>query len=324
MALQNLTVPNDYNLFCESITPSEGIIIPTTGKLAINNTTDSTSNTDTNASIFSAGGLSITKDIYANSVNTIAPSTFEGNLYLQRGPGGSNYRVLSMDGGNSQGFIFANFAALGDGIDLSYNYYYPTGSSTPVIPASGGGTSNINVSYGQVNIQTGNTNTMPTTKLTVNNTGAITASNGGFFNGPVTTTGITCNNSTVGYTPTTFNYFEYVVIPVTYTGPWSSQSAAVYVKSDGKSVTLRFTGVQQSATASSAITISPALATRFLPSTFVSALCFIIQAQNSTNAAGLFTLQSAGQMTIYATPASGTFTSGQVSGFSDFAISYTI
>ena len=93
--------------------------------------------------------------------------------------GSGNYCALLIGGGNSTGGVWGNFntTSYGDSINLGYNFY-PTnglfGTSTTVIPDTGGGTSNISCNFGNILLQTGTINTAPTTKLTINSSGAIT------------------------------------------------------------------------------------------------------------------------------------------------------
>jgi hypothetical protein len=74
--------------------------------------------------------------------------------------GGANYHHLSLSGGNSIGYLYGSYPALGDGVHLGYNYYYDALGVGHII-ATGGGTSRISVGYNQVEMAFGVANTAP-------------------------------------------------------------------------------------------------------------------------------------------------------------------
>jgi hypothetical protein len=74
----------------------------------------------------------------------------------------SAYRNLSMTGGNSTGYLYGSFPALGDGVHLGYNYYYDAGGAGHLIN-TGGGTSRLSVGYSDIALFVGAVNTSPNT-----------------------------------------------------------------------------------------------------------------------------------------------------------------
>lgn len=156
-------------------------------------------------------------------------ATIRANEYFQHGPTGTDYRVISMDGGNSLGFLFANYQALGDGIALSYNFYYPTGSVTPTMPSVGAGTSMIQMTYNQILMMTGVNGASPTSKLVIHDTGEIEAQNGGYY---TTQVGINFGSSTL-------NTYEEFSATGTWGDVWAAPVAGtIYAVHVGKSVTV--------------------------------------------------------------------------------------
>lgn len=346
MSLQLLLVPNNYNLNAGTLT----------------------ANTINGTIIGSASNVTgpITNNL-----------TFQGNLYLQRYPSGTDYRNLSIDAGNSLGYLYANFQALGDGLHLSYNVYYPAGGTTPFIQNTGSGTSDIGLS-GSISFSTGVMNTAPTTKFTISSTGVLTASNGGTYNGPVNTSsllttsnatnssnstdtsasistagglsvaktinanavnasvigtsalsnigaGLTFTNATSGYVPSTLSYYETGSLNVTYGGPILNVGGTIAFTRIGNSITLKFTGLQQSATTAATLTITPVLPTRLIPTSLVNNLNNIITVQNGgTYGVGSISITSSGAMTVYGNASLGTFAASGATGFLDFAINYTL
>lgn len=96
-----------------------------------------------------------------------------------------DYRSIELIGGNSNGYIYSNYQVLADGIHMGYNFYYrPNNTATPIpfIPVPAGGTSRITTSYGKIELATGASNTIPSTKMIVDSSG-ITATNGAKFVG---------------------------------------------------------------------------------------------------------------------------------------------
>jgi hypothetical protein len=80
---------------------------------------------------------------------------------------GGGFHNLSLNGGNSTGFIYGNYTALGDGIHLGYNYYYPNGGTTGTIPNVAGYTSRLTLSYGNISFWVGAANSAPVEYLSI-------------------------------------------------------------------------------------------------------------------------------------------------------------
>jgi len=77
--------------------------------------------------------------------------------------GGANpYHHLSLNGGNSTGYLYGSYPALGDGIHLGYNYYYDNSGAGHVIN-TGGATSRISAKYGEIVLAVGGVNAAPNT-----------------------------------------------------------------------------------------------------------------------------------------------------------------
>ena len=79
----------------------------------------------------------------------------------------SAYHYLSLTGGNSLGFLYGSYPALGDGIHLGYNYYADAAGNGHVIN-TGGATSRISAGYGSISLLTGYVNSAPFAGLTIN------------------------------------------------------------------------------------------------------------------------------------------------------------
>ena len=94
-------------------------------------------------------------------LNATAGITLAGDVAIT---GGAAYHHLSLSGGNSTGYLYGSYPALGDGIHLGYNYYYDAGGAGHII-ATGGGTSRISVGYGDIVLAVGGVNTAPSTVM---------------------------------------------------------------------------------------------------------------------------------------------------------------
>ncbi len=82
-----------------------------------------------------------------------------------------DYHHMSLGGGNSYGYLYGSYPALGDGIHLGYNYYYDAAGTGHVVN-SGGAVSRISAGYGTVTLATGPANQGPIYNfLTVSLTG---------------------------------------------------------------------------------------------------------------------------------------------------------
>jgi len=84
---------------------------------------------------------------------------FAGDVQLS---GGAAYHNLSLSGGNSVGYLYGSYPALGDGIHLGYNYYYDAGGNGHVIN-TGGATTRMSVGYGYFGVYVGAVNAAPST-----------------------------------------------------------------------------------------------------------------------------------------------------------------
>lgn len=78
----------------------------------------------------------------------------------------SAYHNLSLTGGNSLGFLYGSYAALGDGIHIGYNYYADALGTNHIIN-TGGATSRISMGYGSIALLTGYQNGYPYNGLTI-------------------------------------------------------------------------------------------------------------------------------------------------------------
>ena len=85
--------------------------------------------------------------------------------------GGSAYHHIQMSGGNSLGYIYASFPALGDGLHFGYNFFYDANGGGHV-QNTGGATSRISTEYGEIVLAVGGVNAPPnTTRVDVTTTG---------------------------------------------------------------------------------------------------------------------------------------------------------
>jgi uncharacterized protein YoxC len=114
--------------------------------------------------------LDVSGDTNTNNLLIVNNNQIGSSSLLQ--PILTNYRRVSMGGGNSAGHLFGAFNGLGDGVHMSYNGYYQDNSGW-VINNPSGQVSMVSVGYGQVKLSTGPTNTAPTTRLMVLNNGNV-------------------------------------------------------------------------------------------------------------------------------------------------------
>lgn len=106
-------------------------------------------------------------------INTNTPGktlTVAGDMEL--GTTSGDYRHFRIGGGNSSGFIYGSYPALGDGIHMGYNMYFNAGGS-PVIANSGGGTSRISTGYGYIAFATGDVGFQPSDRMVVATNGFV-------------------------------------------------------------------------------------------------------------------------------------------------------
>ncbi len=99
---------------------------------------------------------------------------------MHMGVSSADYRHFSIGGGNSYGYLYGSYPALGDGIHMGYNYYYD-GAGNGQLIHSGGGTSRISAGYGGIQLATGDVNAAPTVRLDITPT-TVTVKNATFNN----------------------------------------------------------------------------------------------------------------------------------------------
>jgi hypothetical protein len=124
---------------------------------------------------FTANGTVGNSAIYQNGsgyvgIGTASPDqalTVNGNLSLS-----GDYHYITMLGGNSYGYLYGSYAALGDGLHLGYNYYYDGNGVGHVVQPSGA-TSRLTVGYGSITLATGPPNTAPVPRLAVTASGSV-------------------------------------------------------------------------------------------------------------------------------------------------------
>jgi hypothetical protein len=124
-----------------------------------------------------------------NTVNAFGPFTnsFLGNVGIgtatpgmrltvagdmELGTSSGDYRRFRIGGGNSDGFLYGSYPALGDGIHMGYNWYYDAAGTGHIVNA-GGGTSRVTVGYGAVVLATGNVGQVPANRLVVESGGNV-------------------------------------------------------------------------------------------------------------------------------------------------------
>lgn len=106
-------------------------------------------------------------------IGTTSPGTrltVAGNMSL--GVHSGDYQQLRLGGGNSDGYLYGSFPALGDGIHLGYNYYADGGGIHRVLHPEAG-QSRISAGYGYVALATSSANSTPINRLTVDAAGYI-------------------------------------------------------------------------------------------------------------------------------------------------------
>jgi trimeric autotransporter adhesin len=101
--------------------------------------------------VYAAGGVLLYSDTGINLAGDVSLSG-----------GAAAYHHLSLSGGNSTGYLYGSYPALGDGIHLGYNYYYDSSGAGHVIN-TGGGTSRISAKYGEIVLAVGGVNAAPNT-----------------------------------------------------------------------------------------------------------------------------------------------------------------
>jgi hypothetical protein len=131
--------------------------------------------TSLNASNLSSGTVADAR-LSANVAKLDANQTFTGNNIfasdMQLGMHSADYQSFKIGGGNSSGFLYGSYPALGDGIHLGYNYYYDAAGAGHCI-ATAGGTTRLTVGYGGIGLATGAANTAPAMRMFVNGDGNV-------------------------------------------------------------------------------------------------------------------------------------------------------
>ena len=135
--------------------------------------TISATNLAANIGVWTASGGNVYRTSGNVGIGTSSPSqalTVAGDVGI--GTGSGDYHVLQLGGGNSFGYLYGSFPALGDGLSLGYNYYYDAaGTAHCYVPA--GPTSRLSLGYGSIALATGAANTAPTPRLTVSAAGYV-------------------------------------------------------------------------------------------------------------------------------------------------------
>lgn len=132
----------------------------------------------------------------------------------------------------------------------------------------------------------------------------------------VLTGGNTMTFQTTGGTAATLNYYEQIDQSILYHGIWAAdQSGTMYLSRIGKLVTITGTAALATTNASGGVTINFNVPTRFLPNMSPASNVFypICVFQTNVSQIGLFFMNTTGVITIYATPSSGSFSSGTAS-----------
>jgi len=126
-------------------------------------------------------GINCNSPQFALDVN--GATNINGNLFMGKGANGpilpNGYTAIGLTGGNSTGYMYGAYEALGDGMHLSYNFVssnvgtpsYTTPDLRGYIPNTGGGTSQLQLQYSQIQFKTGAINTAPSTLMTLTTSG---------------------------------------------------------------------------------------------------------------------------------------------------------
>lgn len=136
-----------------------------------------------------------------------------------------------------------------------------------------------------------------------------------------TTTGITLNNNTTSYSPAVLNYYESKqTANGNASGAVSSGTQTFSFTRIGSQVFCSWADFTFTATATSALTFSTVIPTRFLPANNTFLAIFV---QNSTNQSGFFTANTSGTIQIN-TNNYGTFTNTNGCNFYSGCVSWTV
>jgi hypothetical protein len=88
--------------------------------------------------------------------------TLAADVAMAGGP--ATYHHFSLSGGNSTGYLYGSYPALGDGVHLGYNYYYDN-SGVGHAGNTDGATSRITAGYGEIVLAVGAAGLPPTTTM---------------------------------------------------------------------------------------------------------------------------------------------------------------
>jgi hypothetical protein len=205
--------------------------------------------------------------------------TVNGNMRL--GFDAGDYRYIQFPGGNSTGYLFGQFPALGDGIHYTYNLYYDNGG-VRVIPNAGGRSSRLQLSYGSFGFYTSPAaNTPETITSFLDYDGLYTMYKRGLY-----------FPNTVAASPRELSYYDTGSFNSTQTGPWAAHVSVIRYTRIGNIVSLYIPAYAAVATAAAVLTgdglpaaLRPSLATvQFLHITDNTVVQVgMIQLSNSAN-----------------------------------------
>lgn len=122
-----------------------------------------------------AFGTSTPNTLPSGAGTASAGFTLVGDFAL--GASISDYRAMQIGGGNSYGYLYGQFGAVGEGIHFGYNYFADHAGTGHVIN-SGAATSRITAGYGSVTFALGATNTAPSQVAFLNSTGLLIGTSG--------------------------------------------------------------------------------------------------------------------------------------------------
>lgn len=115
----------------------------------------------------------------------LAVDTVNSQLTLSS-PGSGIYSSFLVNCGNSWGSLWGNFNTTGysDSLNMSFNFYPQNSAGTLAIYNAGHGTANVKTIWnGSIEFQTGATNTLPITRMTIDSSGIASFANNVVING---------------------------------------------------------------------------------------------------------------------------------------------
>ena len=225
------------------------------------------------ATISTAGKVSnsATTATNTNTINTIVsrdPTSGFGINNVAFGLSAGVYPNITMTTGNTNGYIWSNLPAIGDGIHWSYNFIYPGGGLVPFIANAALGTIDIRLNTTSIAFGVGAVNTAPTTYMTLTGTAspALTLNNNCILAGPCTQLVTSTANTPVSVNSTTPAGAGYALISTSGTvATWQT------ILSQGTSANTPSTLVARSAAGLSAFTTVSLLDLLQSPSNSVTA-----------------------------------------------------